>query len=188
MSPLGALHLATAFVAIGTGAIILLTGPKGGRTHKRLGWVYLGSMLALNGSALLIYKLFGGFGPFHVAAIVSLLGIFAGGTLAVKAREARKRGDRVRRAELVAAHFRAIAWSYIGLLAALVSETATRLDIARPAAVPGRAFGIAVGVATMTVVAIGAYLISARRERVLAPFTSRSAPRPPSSQQAPPIR
>lgn len=173
MSPLGAIHLATAITAIGAGAIVLLTGPKGGRAHKRLGWVYLGSMLALNGSALLIYRLFKGFGPFHVAAIVSLVGVFLGAVLAIMAREARKRGDRVRRAALVAGHYQAITWSYVGLLAALVSEAATRLEITRPAGGPGRAFWVAGMVATLAVVAIGAYLIRTRRALVLAPFRPR---------------
>ncbi len=76
-------------------------------------------------------------------------------------------------AALVGGYFRAISWSYIGLLAALVSETATRLEIARPADVPGLALGIAVGLATLSVVTTGAYLIRSRRERVLAPFGAR---------------
>jgi len=176
MSPLGAFHLATAFAAILAGAAVLLTGPKGGRMHRRLGWVYLVSMLALNGSALLIYRLFRGFGPFHVAALVSLFSVVAGGALAILARRARARGDQAARADLVAGHYRAIAWSYIGLLAALVSETATRLDIARPDDMPGRAFGIAVAVATLSVVSVGAYLIRTRRARVLAPFQTRARP------------
>lgn len=173
MSPLGAFHLTMAFTAIGAGAAVLLTGPKGGRTHKRLGWVYLGAMLSLNGTALMIYRLFGGFGPFHVAAIVSLFSVIMGATLAILAGRARRRGDHAQRASLVEGHFRAISWSYVGLLAALVSETATRLEIARPAAAPGRAFGIAVMVATLLVVATGAYLIRARRALVLAPFRPR---------------
>ncbi len=173
MAPLGVLHLAMAFTAIAAGAAVLVTAPKGGRTHKRLGWIYLASMLALNGSALLIYRLFNGFGPFHLAALVSLFSVIAGGGLAIAARRARLRGDRARRAEFVGGHFRAICWSYIGLLAALVSETATRLEIARPADVPGRAFGIAVGLATLSVVTTGAYLIRSRRERLLAPFGAR---------------
>jgi uncharacterized membrane protein len=174
MSPLGAFHLASAFAAILAGAAVLLTGPKGGRTHRRLGRVYLVSMLALNGSALMIYRLFRGFGPFHVAALISLISVVAGVALAVLARRARARGDHAMRADLVAGHYRAIAWSYIGLLAALVSETATRLDIARPDDMPGRAFGIAVAVATLSVVSVGAYLIRSRGERVLAPFRTRS--------------
>ncbi len=173
MSPLGAFHLVMAFTAIAAGAAVLLTGPKGGRTHKRLGWVYLVAMLSLNATALMIYRLFNGFGPFHVAAIVSLFSVITGGALAVLARQARRRGDHATRARFIAGHFRAISWSYIGLLAALVSETATRLEIARPAAAPGRAFGIAVMVATLSVVATGAYLIRTRRERALVPFRAR---------------
>lgn len=179
MSPLGGFHLAAAVVALAAGAFVLLSGPKGGRMHKRVGWLYLAAMLALNGSALLIYRLFRGFGPFHVAALVSLFSILTGGALAILARRARQRGERERRAHLVAGHYRAIAWSYIGLLAALVSETATRLNIARPAAVPGREFAMAVAIATLAVVSVGAYLLRSRRDRLLAPF----AYRPPAASR-----
>jgi uncharacterized membrane protein len=174
MAPLGVFHLSTALLSLGAGAIVLLTGPKGGRTHKRLGWLYLGSMLALNGSALLIYRLFRGFGPFHVAAIVSLVSIVFGGLFAIAARRARRAGEHDKRRRFIEAHYRSISWSYIGLVAALISESATRLDIARPAAMPGLAFGIAVALATVSVVAVGAFLVRSRRERVLAPFQIRA--------------
>jgi uncharacterized membrane protein len=170
MSLLGAFHLATAFAAILSGASVLLTGPKGGRTHRRLGWVYLISMLALNASALSIYRLFGGFGPFHVASIVSIVSTGFGAAFAVRARRARVRGDQETRARLVEAHYQSISWSYIGLIAALVSETATRLDVIRSAAGPGPAFGLAVGLGTGVVVLVGSQLLRSRRERALAPF------------------
>lgn len=170
MSPLGALHLATAFAAILAGGSVLLTGPKGGRTHRRLGWVYLISMLTLNASALSIYRLFGGFGPFHVAAIVSVVGTGFGALFAIRARRARSRGDLAARARLIEGHYEAIGWSYIGLIAALVSETATRLDIVRRTAGPGAVFGIAVGVATAAVVFVGSRMLRKHRARLLAPF------------------
>lgn len=170
MSLLGVVHLATAFAAILSGGSVLLTGPKGGRTHRRLGWVYLVSMLVLNGTALSIYRLFGGFGPFHVAAIVSVVGTGFGALFAIRARRARARGDLAARARFIEGHYEAIGWSYIGLIAALVSETATRTDIVRRAAAPGAAFGIAVGVATAAVVFVGSRLLRKRRAGLLAPF------------------
>ena len=51
---------------------------KGTRTHRRIGQAYLLAMLALNVTGLMIYDLYGRFGPFHVAAAISLATIVAG--------------------------------------------------------------------------------------------------------------
>ncbi len=59
MNTLGWLHTGCAVVALLTGAMVLLR-PKGTAAHRRLGWAYAGSMLGLNVTALLIYRLFGG--------------------------------------------------------------------------------------------------------------------------------
>jgi len=77
MPPLGLVHLACAVVALGAGAGVLLLR-KGTRRHRRLGWVYVAAMLGLNLTALLIYRLFGRFGPFHLAALLSLVTVLAG--------------------------------------------------------------------------------------------------------------
>lgn len=62
---------------------------KGTRRHHQIGLVYAVSMLGLNATAFLIYRLFGGFGAFHVAALLSLLTIFAGLLPAVRRRPRR---------------------------------------------------------------------------------------------------
>lgn len=71
MIPVGQLHLAAALMALAAGGL-MLRRPKGTRSHRRSGWLYVASMLTLNGTALLIYRLTGRFGPFHIAALVSL--------------------------------------------------------------------------------------------------------------------
>jgi uncharacterized membrane protein len=113
---LGRIHLLAALVAMFAGALALLL-KKGTRVHRLVGLVYVGSMLGLNGTAFFIYELFGGFGPFHWAASVSLVSVLAGWL------PARRRG---RSAGWRRRHAYWMCGSYVGLLAAAVSEISTR--------------------------------------------------------------
>ncbi len=61
---LGLVHLLTALAAIFFGTAVIFS-PKGTRRHRWMGRSYLAMMLAMNGTALLIYELYGRFGPFH---------------------------------------------------------------------------------------------------------------------------
>lgn len=70
MDWVGLAHFLTALLAIATGAVVVLR-PKGTKFHRTVGRVYLAAMLAVNVSALAIYELFGGFGPFHAAAVIN---------------------------------------------------------------------------------------------------------------------
>ena len=150
MNTLGWIHTACSVSALVTGAVVLMR-PKGTAGHRRLGWVYVGSMLGLNATAMFIYRLFGGFGPFHVAALLSLATLVGGMLPALR-----------RRPGWVTRHYWWMAYSYVGLLAAAASEVATRL--------PGTVFWGAVLLASFGVVAIGAVLINRRAGTVLAPF------------------
>lgn len=116
MDLLGTTHLAAAIVAMIAGAVVLLSR-KGTYWHRCCGWLYVGSMGAVIVTALLIYDLFGGFGPFHVAALVALF------TVTMGLLPARRRTPKGR---WVAIHAYWMSGSYVGLLAAAVSETATR--------------------------------------------------------------
>jgi hypothetical protein len=107
-------------------------------------------MVLLNGTGLMIYDLYGRFGPFHVAALVSLATV-VGGFIPAYLRQPR--------ATWMHHHAAAMCWSYVGLVAAFVSEIATR--------VPGVRFGWAVVAATLGVVAVGAALIRMRVPRIL---------------------
>lgn len=78
---LGLVHLLTALAAMACGTAVIFA-PKGTRKHRLLGRSYLLLMLAMNGTALLIYELFGRFGPFHWMVLVSLASVI-GGYLAV---------------------------------------------------------------------------------------------------------
>ncbi len=169
MISLGWIHTVSALGALLTGAAVLLTR-KGTRRHRQVGWAYVVSMLLLNGTALLIYRLFGRFGPFHVGAVFSFVTVVAGTAAAIGARRARVRRDAAGRARALERHYQWMTWSYVGLAAAAVSEIATRMPALRPRPGQGMAFGITVAVATLLVVTVGARLIRRRRSALLAPY------------------
>ena len=73
----GFVHALLGIAALLVGLMVLFQR-KGTRSHRRLGTMYVLSMFALNITALMIYDLFGGFGPFHVAALISLATVSAG--------------------------------------------------------------------------------------------------------------
>lgn len=144
MSTLGWIHTIFGLVALAAGGAVLFL-PKGTRWHRTLGHLYLTNMLALNISALAIYRLYGHFGPFHWMALGSLLTLIAG---MVPVFTRRPKG---RWLELHAAF---INGSYVGLVAATAAEITTRL--------PGTEahFGLVVGATSALVIGVGAVLIN----------------------------
>lgn len=70
-------HLSAALLALVTGTYLLAT-PKGTRRHRRVGWVYAGSMVVLLRTAFQIYFLFGRFGIIHWGAVGSVLALLVG--------------------------------------------------------------------------------------------------------------
>jgi len=173
MSAIGWIHLVASVASVVLGAVVLRRVPKGGRQHRQLGWAYVVAMVTVNATAFMIYRLFGGFGPFHVAAIISIAGIVAGTLSARRARRAGQAQQELQRAHLVEVHYWWMTFSYVGLIAALASEAITRLPATRAmAGGAGAIFGAAVGGATALVFAVGSYLIVTRRARTLAKLRS----------------
>ena len=152
LDPFGLVHALLGVAALILGLALLLRR-KGTRVHRRIGQGYVLSMLLLNITALMIYDLYAGFGPFHVAAVISLATVGAG-FIPVYLRRPR--------ASWLQLHAIFMCWSYVGLLAAFVSEVAVR--------VPGVGLGFAVVAATMVVVAGGAVLIHTQVPRILMAF------------------
>jgi uncharacterized membrane protein len=150
LDPFGAFHAALGIAALGFGALVLLRA-KGTKSHRLWGRVYVLSMVALNATALMIYDLYGRFGPFHVAALISLTTI-AAGFVPVFARRPRVGWTQM--------HGTFMGWSYVGLFAAFQSEIAVRI--------PGVGFGWPVAVATGLSVLLGAMLIHTRIPRIVA--------------------
>jgi uncharacterized membrane protein len=169
MNTLGLFHTATAVVALLAGAVTLLSR-KGTRRHRQIGWLYVASMILLNASALFIYRLFGGFGPFHVGAILSLVTVAVGVTAALGARRHRIARDPVGRAHRIEQHYFWMSFSYVGLAAAAVAEAITRLPALRPASGQGAVFGLTVALSSLVVILVGAASIRRHRDRTLHPF------------------
>jgi uncharacterized membrane protein len=171
LSKIGWFHFVIANVAIIAGAYNLIFTKKGTRLHRQIGWVYIGSMVLANVTALTIYRLFGGFGPFHFFAIISLVAITGASLSAVKARQSRLAKDKVARERWIGAHYHWVNYSYVGLMAALVSEAAARTPFTRPGpGGSGASFAIAVSLATMGVFAFGAWLIRRKLSAAVKPF------------------
>lgn len=148
---IGWLHLASALAALLLGGGVFLL-PKGGRRHRGLGYGYVAAMLLLNGTALLIYRLTGHAGPFHVAALFSLATVVAGFLPAYRRRP---------RGQWLHWHYAFMCWSYVGLVAAGASEVATRL--------PEAPFWGGVVAASLVIFVVGGILIEWGRPRVVVP-------------------
>jgi uncharacterized membrane protein len=169
MNLLGFTHTATAMLALAAGAAVLLTR-KGTTRHRQVGWLYVASMLALNATALGIYRLFGAFGPFHAFAIASLFTVIAGVAAAVRARGHRRARATQARARALEQHYAWMTWSYVGLVAAAMSEVATRAPVFRLQPGARLGFGLGVAIASIAVGIVGARLIRGRRAMLLAPY------------------
>lgn len=156
MSSLGTVHFVFSLAALAFGAWVLLIR-KGTRWHRTVGHLYATSMVGLNVTALFLYRMTGRFGPFHVFALVALvtLGLAMYTVLFRRPRDG-----------WMEAHATWMAWSYIGLCAAAVSETATRLLM--PVLAPRLsgwtmgAFWGTVALGTLAVILVGRKLIAER--------------------------
>jgi uncharacterized membrane protein len=158
LTGLGLIHAAFGVSARALGLTMLLQ-PKGTQRHRRIGQGYVLAMLFLNLTALSIYHLFGRFGPFHVASMISLATICAG-FVPVFARRPR--------IDWMDLHAHFMCWSYVGLVAAFLAEVGVRT--------PGLHFGLAVIVATVVTIAIGAVVIFRQVPKILARFARRETP------------
>ena len=113
---IGLIHLIISIIAMITGIFVLLT-TKGTIKHKQIGYVYVVSMLLVNVTAFMIYRLFGGFGIFHFFAIVSLLTLIAG-MYPILSRKGKN---------YIFRHFNYMYWSVVGLYCAFCAEVLTRI-------------------------------------------------------------
>lgn len=144
--PVGAFHFAFAIIALLSGTSVL-SFKKGTSLHKKIGYVYALSMLLLNVSALMIYRLFDGFGIFHYAAILSLATVIGGMVPALLRRPINS---------WFYLHFSLMYWSVMGLYAAFASEILTR--------VPETPFFGMVGIASgIIMLAAGLYFYKAKQ-------------------------
>ena len=150
MQPAGVAHtwFAVASLILGIGVLVLR---KGTELHRVLGIVYVLSLFGVNMTALTIYRVFGGFGAFHVLAVISLA-ILLTGFGAVYLRQPRH--------AWLQYHYYFMAWSYVGLCAAAGAELAVRLL--------GVSFAAGVVVPTVTITVLGGAWVQLRHAATLA--------------------
>jgi uncharacterized membrane protein len=153
--PLGLIHVASGVAALVLGAAVILSR-KGTPRHRWIGRGYLLALLALNGTSLAIYEVFGRLGPFHWLAMVSLATL-AGGYLAAL----RKAPGWMPR------HAYFMCGSYVGLAAASVVEVASR--------VPGWSFGRSVVLSSLVVIALGGWMMWSSVPRIAGRLVSPSS-------------
>jgi uncharacterized membrane protein len=116
-SSLGSLHTLSATLALLSGTLVILRN-KGNRAHKLLGYVYIVSMVVTLASAFSIYDLFGSWGVFHWAAVVGTFSLLSGYIPVVLKKPEQRWLNK---------HYEYMLWSYIGLVAAALSEIGVRL-------------------------------------------------------------
>jgi uncharacterized membrane protein len=143
----GSIHLFSSILALVIGSCVLVTA-KGTRIHKRMGYAYALSMLALNATAFNLYHLFNRFGPFHIAAILSLLTLLMGILPAIFRKAASK--------SWLYYHVPGMYYSVIGLYAAFASEVLTRI--------PGLPFFALVFIATAMIMFFGVLIFNVKKK------------------------
>ncbi len=130
---------AVAALCLGCGIFIARRGTP---FHRKLGYAYITSMPTFNLSALLLYARTGNFGPFHIAAVISLATLLAGSIPAI---------TRKPKKAWLALHWEFMSWSFVGLLAGAVAEMAFRI--------PGLAYWPAIVTASLLTIVIGGIVI-----------------------------
>jgi uncharacterized membrane protein len=115
--PVAYLHVISAVLALAFGVGIFTTR-RGTPSHRRLGYGYIASMAVMNSAALSLYARTGEFGPFHLAALISLATL-AAGALPVIVRRPRR--------GWLPVHWEFMSWSFVGLVAAAIAEAAFRI-------------------------------------------------------------
>jgi uncharacterized membrane protein len=118
LTPVGAIHTALALLCIVVGAVQLLR-PKRGAGHRARGYAYVYSILIADGAAMLLYRFTGAFNIFHVGALVNFVLVIV--AIVPVLRTPRPAGWKHW-------HYYFIAWSYVGLIAAALTETVVRLS------------------------------------------------------------
>lgn len=136
----GLIHLIASIIALITGLFVLTT-TKGTKTHKQIGYAYSISMILLNITAFMIYRLFGKFGIFHWFAIISCLTLFAGLYPVLTKRSK----------NYLLTHFNFMYWSVVGLYCAFCAEILTRIPFLYDLPNKRQLFGILTGVSILIV-------------------------------------
>ena len=151
---IGLIHLIVSICALVFGTWVL-AARKGTPTHRRVGYAYSVCMILLLVTAFMIYRLFGRFGVFHIAAIISTVTLL-GGMIPVIRRKPKN--------SWLNLHFSFMYWSVFGLYAAFVAEMAVRLPV-RTVFSSATTFFIMVGVATFATMLVGQIIFFKKKKK-----------------------
>ena len=150
----GLVHTLASILALAFGTWVLL-GKKGDRRHKQIGYGYTFCMGICLITSFFMYNLFGGFGIFHIFALVSSATLLAGMVPIFR----RKPNN------FISLHYNFMYWSVIGLYGAFLAEILTRIPplVIKDQEILPLFFGL-VGVAVFIVMGLGYYFISRKRQ------------------------
>ena len=151
ISTLGAAHVAAALTALAFGALVLALR-KGTQLHRAMGMVYAIAMVALNLTALTVYRINGHFGPFHVLALLSLATIVAGLAMVV-----------LRPHNWLVRHYRMMNFSYLGLLSAATTQALVKVPLLH-GAMAGTITGI---VSAVAFIVLGVIILPRLQQRAV---------------------
>jgi len=144
----GHIHFIASITALLSGTFVLSV-KKGTQNHIRAGYLYTASMVIVLITAFMIYRLFGGWGMFHWAAVISTATL-AAGMIPIWIKKP---------AQLyISLHFSFMYWSIMGLYGAFFAETFVRLpSLVVIDGVPNSAFYNMVGISVFFTMAIGGW-------------------------------
>ncbi|NBC67132.1 MAG: DUF2306 domain-containing protein [Bacteroidetes bacterium] len=151
----GFIHLVSAIISMITGTMILVM-KKGTLNHKRVGYVYVAAMAAVLITAFMIYRLWGGWGLFHYAALVSSVTLL-GGMIPILFKYPKD--------SYIAFHFSFMYWSVMGLYGAFFAEIMTRLPSMLYDGPPDALFFQILSVTVGLVMALGGYYFYRNKDR-----------------------
>jgi uncharacterized membrane protein len=117
MTAVGFVHGFGAFAAVLLGSAMMLSA-KGTRRHRLTGMIYIPLLVTVNVTALGLYGLTGGFNVFHALALVNLTTTLLGVRALLMWR-------RTGSPDWLKGHQIHMAYSYLGLMMAFVSELLT---------------------------------------------------------------
>ncbi len=145
----GLIHLISSIIALVTGLLVLTT-TKGTTRHKKIGYIYVVSMVVLNLTAFMIYRLFGKFAIFHWFAVLSCLTLIAG-MYPVLTKKSKN---------YLLTHFNFMYWSVVGLYCAFCAEILTRIPFLYDLPNKRQLFGILTGVSIFIVMIIATIIFA----------------------------
>lgn len=145
-STIGLIHLIASVSALILGTMSLsLT--KGTGLHKRIGYGYAVSMLILLATAFMLYNLFGRWGIFHWAAVISTVTLI-GGMLPILFRYKNS----------VSHHLGFMYWSVMGLYGAFAAEVMVRIPrLILENGIPNRTFFTMTGIGVGVIMAVAGF-------------------------------